>query len=128
MATTTTTALATATTSPSFSTPHTRGLDLKLVSLDYRDCTDHFFGTFIESEFKKYHEICSGAPCDWSADQGATHTVLLRNVKGIAGDSGMRGVKIAKSRIYVITDEDESGNAVWSTWTGRWDGGVWPAR
>ena len=118
----------TTTTPPTFSTPHHRGLDLEIAELDYQDCTEHYFGTFIEREFKKYHEICSGAPCEWSKDNGATHTVLLRNAKGIAGDSGLRGVKIAKSRIYVLTDEDAAGNGVWSTWIGRWDGGTRPAR
>jgi hypothetical protein len=49
---------------------------------------------------------------------------LLPNCKGVCGDSGMRGVRVARSRIYVITDEDSAGNAEWSTWVGRWEGGT----
>ncbi len=105
-----------------FSTPLTRGKNLKLAEItDF--CTDHYFGYF-KSSVDRGFDICAGAPCQWSLDNGATHTLLLPNCHGICGDSGERGVRVAKSRIYVITDEDEFGKPVWSTWTGKWQGGT----
>ncbi len=104
-----------------FSTPLTRGGNLELAEIkDF--CTDHFFGHFLSGG--RGFDICTGAPCEWSLENGATHTLLLPNCYEISGDSGQRGVRVAKSRIYVIVDEDEFGKPVWSTWTGRWQNGT----
>jgi hypothetical protein len=106
-----------------FSTPLTRGGKPELAEIkDF--CTDDYFGCFKVPTAQKHFDICTGAPCEWSLGQGATHTLLLPNCRGVCGDCGMRGVRVAKSRIYVITDEDDAGNAEWSTWTGKWEGGT----
>jgi hypothetical protein len=109
---------------PAFRTPFTRGEDLLLADINESFCTDHYFGCFKVPSTQTHFDICTGAPCQWSCDNGATHTLLLPNCKGVCGDSGMRGVRVARSRIYVITDEDSAGNAEWSTWVGRWEGGT----
>jgi hypothetical protein len=104
-----------------FSTPLTRGSNPELAEID-NFCTDHFFGHF-ELKGGKGFDVCTGAPCQWSLEAGATHTLLLRNCRGIGGDLGERGVRVSKSRIYVIVDED-AGDPVWSTWIGKWEGGT----
>lgn len=113
-------------TKPAFRTPLTRGEDLILAEIDDNFCTDHYFGCFKVPSTRKHFDIANGAPCEWSLGQGATRTLLLPNCRGVCGDSGLRGVRVAKSRIYVITDEsdDEFGSAIWSTWTGKWEGGT----
>lgn len=105
-----------------FKTPLTRGSNPELAEIkDF--CTDHFFGHFKLKEGRGF-DVCTGAPCQWSLEAGATHTLLLPNCHGIGGDSGERGVRVAKSRIYVAVDEDASGKPVWSTWIGKWEGGT----
>ena len=53
---------------------------------------------------KKY-----GVNVAWGVKQGATHVILL--------DRGnTRFAKISKTVAYVITDEDDSGNAIWTKW------------
>ncbi len=70
---------------------------------------------FIDSEFKNSHFLSEGAPCDWSREHGATHTLH------IDADDSTRPARIAKSRIYVGLDENEVGGVAWETWTGRWE-------
>jgi hypothetical protein len=71
-----------------------------------------------EKEYGKTHDIYTGAPCDWSKDQGATHTLYCGETEGKYGSPG-RGTRPAilkKSVLYVGTDEDEYGKIVWEKW------------
>jgi hypothetical protein len=62
-----------------------------------------------------YHDVLTGPPCEWSAAQGATHTLVVESaVPHIIGDS--RPAKMLKTVLYVGADEDEEGRIVWERW------------
>ena len=73
-----------------------------------------------EVEFKKDHEVFGGAPCDWSAERGATHTLYCGEIEGPYGTPGRgtRPAKLLKSVLYVGTDEQDD-QIVWEKWSIR---------
>ncbi len=68
-----------------------------------------------EKEFGLRHDVLQGSPSEWCTAQGATHT-LLCDAEKRAGGWGKRGAKLTKTRLYVLTDEDENGKGVWQKW------------
>jgi hypothetical protein len=75
----------------------------------------------VEQDFKKEHTVFGGAPCEWSAEQGATHTLYCGETEGRFGTPG-RGTRPAilkKTVLYVGVDEDENGKVVWEKWNVR---------
>lgn len=68
-----------------------------------------------ESEFKRDHEVYEGAPCDWSAERGATHTLWTGNGPG----RGTRPAILKKTRLHVGIDEAPDGKIVWEVWEVR---------
>jgi hypothetical protein len=73
--------------------------------------TSDYPQSFRDTEYKNYHWYRVGAPCEWSAERGATHTLVLD------GDNGSRPLKLLKTVAYVGIDEDENGNIVWEKWS-----------
>ena len=67
--------------------------------------------TVREETYKKTHEIYSGAPCEWSAARGATHTLYCGEGPG----RGTRPVKLLKTVLYLGTTEDNE-TIVWEKW------------
>jgi len=65
-----------------------------------------------ENSWGKRHEVREGAPCAWSAERGATHTLWLGEGPG----RGTRPARLLKSRLYVGVDENEKGECVWERW------------
>jgi len=49
-----------------------------------------------------------GAPCKWSEDQGATHTLHTMD--------GYRPAQVFKTFALIGADEDEFGTIVWERW------------
>ena len=62
-----------------------------------------------EKEYKKYHSVYDGAPCEWSLARGATHTLWISEFQGT------RPAKLLKTVLYVGTDE-ENDEIVWEKW------------
>ena len=71
-----------------------------------------------EKEYGKTHDVYTGAPCDWSSEQGATHTLYCGETEGKYGipGKGTRPAILKKTVLYVGTDEDEYGKIVWEKW------------
>ena len=71
-----------------------------------------------EKQYGKSHEVFTGAPCEWSAQQGATHTLYCGETEGPYGchGRGTRPAKLLKTVLYVGVDEDEAGEIVWEKW------------
>lgn len=67
-----------------------------------------------EKQYGVLHEIYDGAPCQWSADKGATHTLLLPEKFAASGRT--RPVRLKKTVAYVGTDETETGEIKWEKW------------
>jgi hypothetical protein len=65
-----------------------------------------------EREFKKGHDVFDGAPNDWSAERGATHTLDC----GSGAGRGTRPARLLKTVLYVGVDEDADGQIVWEKW------------
>ena len=74
-----------------------------------------------EKKYGKSHEVYEDAPCAWSAERGATHTLYCGEVDGPYGTPGRgtRPAKLLKSVMYVGVDEDEDGHIVWQKWAIR---------
>lgn len=74
-----------------------------------------------EAECKLVHRVTSGAPCEWSRERGATHTLHTDSEwmhhKGAYG--GTRPARLLKTRLYVGTDETPDGNIHWEKWIVR---------
>ena len=68
-----------------------------------------------EKEYKKLHDIFDGAPNEWCAVRGATHTLDCGEGLG----RGTRPAKLLKTRLYVGVDENEYGDIVWEKWETR---------
>lgn len=69
-------------------------------------------GQFREAEFKKWFEYRIGAPTDWAAERGATHTLFCAFGEEL-------GARVLKSVVYVLVDEAADGSAVWEKWSIR---------
>jgi hypothetical protein len=65
-----------------------------------------------EAQWGHRHEVREGAPCAWSAEQGATHTLWLGEGPG----KGTRPARLLKTVLYVGVDENADGNCVWEKW------------
>lgn len=70
-----------------------------------------------EREYRKTHEVYQGAPCEWSAARGATHTLYCGEVEGpfARPGTGTRPAKLLKTVLYVGVDELD-GDVVWERW------------
>lgn len=70
-----------------------------------------------EKEFGKAHDVYTGAPCEWSAARGATHTLYCGEVEGKYGmpGKGTRPAILKKTVLYVGTDE-QNDQIVWEKW------------
>lgn len=71
--------------------------------------------SFKESSFGKSHDVFDGAPSEWAAERGATHTLWCGKGPG----RGTRPAKLLKTRLHVGIDESPEGDIVWSIWQGR---------
>jgi hypothetical protein len=71
-----------------------------------------------ELSWGKTHDVYDGAPCEWSKEQGATHTLYCGEVEGPYGlpGKGTRPAILKKTVLYVGVDEDEYGKVVWEKW------------
>ena len=69
-------------------------------------------GCFKHTETKAIFEYQTGAPNEWSAIRGATHTVYVKD--------GTRPAIVMKTRVKVMVDEDDNG-PVWETWPIRFE-------
>ena len=72
----------------------------------------------IEREYKKEHTVFQGAPCDWAAERGATHTLYCGETEGPFGTAGRgtRPAKLLKTVLYVGVDEADDA-IVWEKWS-----------
>lgn len=70
---------------------------------------------FLEAEYGLQHDIFDGAPSEWAAERGATHTLDCGRGPG----RGTRPAKLMKTRLHVGVDESPEGDIVWQVWTGR---------
>lgn len=73
------------------------------------------FTSFKEATYGKSHDVFDGAPDQWAADRGATHTLWCGKGPG----RGTRPAKLLKTRLHVGTDEVDDGSIVWEVWTGK---------
>jgi len=64
-----------------------------------------------ELQYGRTHEVFAGAPCQWSLERGATHTLYC----GEGFGRGTRPAKLLKTRLYVGVDEQED-RIVWHKW------------
>lgn len=75
-----------------------------------------------EQDHRKDHVVLDGAPCEWSRERGATHTLDCGSGPG----RGTRPAILKKTRLWVGVDELEGGIIKWETWTVkhrvRWEG------
>lgn len=73
-----------------------------------------------EKQFKKSHDVFDGAPCEWSAERGATHTLYCGETEGPFGSigRGTRPAKLSKTVLYVGVDERDD-QVVWEKWSIR---------
>lgn len=65
-----------------------------------------------EKEFGKKHEIFDGAPDEWAAARGATHTLWCG--EGIG--RGTRPAILKKTVAYIGVDETDEGGIKWEKW------------
>lgn len=79
---------------------------------------------FREKEFRLDHVVTQGAPCEWSHNLGATHTLhISQRHADIAGAT--RPAILKKTRLLVGVDESPEGTIVWQRWMGtstEWQG------
>ena len=70
-----------------------------------------------EKEYGKSHDVYEGAPDEWAAERGATHTLYCGEVEGPYGNHGRgtRPAKLLKTVMYVGVDEVD-GDIVWQKW------------
>lgn len=75
-----------------------------------------------EKTYGKRHEVYQGAPCDWSAARGATHTLYCGETQGRFGlpHQGTRPARLLKTVLYVGTDE-ANDQIIWEKWDIRTD-------
>ena len=65
-------------------------------------------GTFVEKECGLTHEFSNGAPCEWSAERGATHTLHTID--------GTRPARVLKTVAYIGVDEKPDNEIQWEKW------------
>ena len=65
-----------------------------------------------EREYRRWHAVFDGAPCEWSASHGATHTLYT----GEGNGRDIRPARLMKTRLHVGIDDAENGGIVWQTW------------
>jgi hypothetical protein len=68
----------------------------------------------IEITYKKWFDVWDFAPCTWSRDRGATHTLLVNDRPWMKCFS-TRPARLLKTRLYVGVDED-ADDIVWEKW------------
>lgn len=71
--------------------------------------------TVKEATHRKYHNVFDGAPCAWSKERGATHTLFCGEGPG----RGTRPAKLLKTVLHVGVDEDGEGGIKWERWQVR---------
>jgi hypothetical protein len=76
----------------------------------------HLYGApytvVIESSRKLHHTVFDGAPCDWSRERGATHTLWCGEGPG----QGTRPARLLQTVLYVGVDEGPEETIVWEKW------------
>ena len=93
--------------------------------------TDYEKGWFQEKSGKRYFEFHSietlPYDCDlwleWGEKMEATHVVRVSDTKvgSLPGRmSPFRFARVLKTVAYILSDEDENGNAVWQKWSIAW--------
>lgn len=66
------------------------------------------------------HVVTLGAPCQWSEDRGATHTLHTDEWNPTTGKhGGTRPARLLKTVLYVGVDETPGGNIKWEKWRVR---------
>ncbi|NDE17042.1 hypothetical protein EBZ80_19150 [bacterium] len=70
------------------------------------------------------HEFWEGAPCVWSRDRGATHTLLLPEDRFLHG-ARTRPARLLKTCAYVGLDEADN-DIVWERWALVPNHSYWP--
>ena len=80
---------------------------------EFKDLLSRNWNVVTEVDYKKDYTVFDGAPCDWSREHGATHTLFCGDGPG----RGTRPAKLLKTVLYVGVGEDEDGNIVWDKWT-----------
>jgi hypothetical protein len=71
-----------------------------------------YHSTVREKVYGHSHEIYNGAPCEWSAARGATHTLYCGEGPG----KGTRPVRLKKTVMYVGVDELPGEIIKWDKW------------
>jgi len=82
---------------------------------DHKAVANHLWNTTCnvvkELEYKRLHDVYDGAPCEWSAERGATHTLWCGEGPG----RGSRPVIMKKTVMMVGIDEADD-QIVWEKW------------
>jgi len=65
-------------------------------------------GTFIEVSARHQHEYAIGAPTEWAAERGATHTLYTID--------GPRPARVKRTVAYIGVDETPEGDIAWERW------------
>jgi hypothetical protein len=79
-------------------------------------------------ETKVKQEVFDAAPCVWSRDRGATHSLIITRDPHLNGPT--RPARLLKTRLYVGIDEVDN-DIVWERWDivpkpcFRWEGSVY---
>jgi hypothetical protein len=79
----------------------------------YNEFKNRSYSVVTEKEFGKDHTVYDGAPCEWSAALGASHTLYCGDLPG----QGTRPAKLLKTVMYVADPErGNNENIVWNKW------------
>ena len=66
-----------------------------------------------EKDYRKTFDILEGAPDEWAAERGATHTMIVGNE---SRGFGSRPVRLFKAVLHFGADEAADGSIVWERW------------
>jgi hypothetical protein len=75
-------------------------------------------GQFVEAEHGNYFEYAAAAEGEFLPFPDYPVKVFVGG-NGAGGDQGFRWAKLAKTRAYIVTDEDADGAAVAERWVIR---------
>lgn len=91
-----------------------------------------FTVVLLDDSSRTKHEFFDAAPCVWSRDRGATHSLLITRDPDINGYT--RPARLLKTCVYVGIDEVDN-DIVWERWAIKrkpysfWEGSVYhPAK
>ena len=69
-----------------------------------------------QSDNNLTRDVLTGAPCEWSKERGATHTLVI-DTRGIASMGDTRPAKLLKTVLFVGIDETADGGILWERWS-----------